>query len=29
MNTPPERSPAQLLVGDIAPKQLTDDVLFG
>jgi 4-carboxymuconolactone decarboxylase len=31
MNTTPEPSPAQRLVGDIAPKlaQLTDDVLFG
>jgi 4-carboxymuconolactone decarboxylase len=31
MSTTPEPSPAQRLVGDIAPKlaQLTDDVLFG
>jgi 4-carboxymuconolactone decarboxylase len=31
MSTTPDPSPAQRLVGDIAPKlaQLTDDVLFG
>ena len=31
MSTTPEPTPAQRLVGDIAPKlaQLTDDVLFG
>ena len=31
MSTTPKPSPAQRLVGDIAPKlaQLTDDVLFG